>query len=53
MDEVLPGDSISLNATLFGRLATPIVPIMDNLWMETFYFFVRMSRLEELAETVW
>jgi len=40
VDEVLPGDSISLNATLFGRLATPIVPIMDNLFMETFYFFV-------------
>lgn len=40
VDEVLPGDSISLNATLFGRLATPIVPIMDNLHMDTFYFFV-------------
>lgn len=40
VDEVLPGDSISLNATLFGRLATPIVPIMDNLFMDTFYFFV-------------
>jgi hypothetical protein len=40
VDEVLPGDSISLNATLFGRLATPIVPIMDNVFMETFYFFV-------------
>jgi len=40
LDEVLPGDSFSLNATLFGRLATPIFPVMDNLHMDTFFFFV-------------
>jgi len=39
-EEVLPGDSFSLSATMFGRLATPIVPIMDNLYLDTFYFFV-------------
>jgi len=39
-DEVLPGDTFKLKTTLFGRLATPIFPIMDNLYMETFYFFV-------------
>lgn len=38
--EVLPGDTFSLNATLFARLATPIVPIMDNLYIDTFFFFV-------------
>lgn len=40
LDEVLPGDSFSLNATLFGRLATPIFPVMDNLHVDTFFFFV-------------
>lgn len=40
VEEVLPGDSFNLSATLFARLATPIVPIMDNLYLETFYFFV-------------
>lgn len=40
IDEVLPGDTFNLKATLFGRLATPVVPFMDNLYLETFFFFV-------------
>lgn len=39
-EEVLPGDSFSLRATMFARLATPIVPVMDNLYLESFFFFV-------------
>jgi len=39
-EEVLPGDSFNLKATFFARLATPIVPIMDNLYLDSFYFFV-------------
>jgi len=38
--EVLPGDTINLRASLFGRLATPLKPILDNLYLETFFFFV-------------
>ncbi|AXH74179.1 MAG: major capsid protein [Microviridae sp.] len=37
--EVLPGDTINCKASLFGRLATPIKPFMDNVFMETFFFF--------------
>nr|WAE43890.1 MAG: major capsid protein [Microviridae sp.] len=40
VDEALPGDTFNLRATLLARLATPIVPIMDNLYMDTFYFAV-------------
>lgn len=40
VDEVLPGDSLRLSMTGFARLATPLVPVMDNLYMETFFFFV-------------
>lgn len=40
VDEVIPGDSISINATHFARLATPIKPVMDNMWMDIHYFFV-------------
>jgi len=40
VDEVLPGDSIRVNMTAFCRLSTPIVPILDNLIMESFFFFV-------------
>jgi hypothetical protein len=40
IDEALPGDTFSLNTTAFGRLATPINPIMDNIHIETFFFAV-------------
>ena len=39
-DEVLPGDTFNLKANLFGRLSTPAVPILDNLYLDTFFFFV-------------
>jgi len=42
LDEALPGDTFTLNMTGFARLATPIFPIMDNMFMETFYFSVPM-----------
>lgn len=40
VDEALPGDTFQMNATTFARLATPIKPLMDNLFMDTFYFAV-------------
>lgn len=40
VDEVLPGDSFKVQMHAFARLATAIVPIMDNLIMESFFFFV-------------
>jgi hypothetical protein len=40
VDEVLPGDSFSLGMTAFARLATPLFPMMDNLHMDSFFFFV-------------
>lgn len=40
VDEVLPGDTVNLKATLFTRLATLISPIMDNIYLDTFFFFV-------------
>lgn len=39
-DEVLPGDTFNLRTSGFARLATPLYPIMDNMYMDTFYFFV-------------
>ena len=40
IDEVLPGDTFEMQQTNFCRLATPIKPSMDNLYMDTHYFFV-------------
>ena len=40
VDEVLPGDTFNLNMTAFARLSTPLFPIMDNMHLESFFFFV-------------
>lgn len=39
-EEVLPGDTFALSMTAFARLATPIFPLMDNLHLDSFFFFV-------------
>ena len=40
VDEALPGDTFNVSLTAFARLATPIKPIMDNMFMETFFFSI-------------
>lgn len=40
VDEALPGDTLSLRVSAFARLATPLKPFMDNLFMDTFFFAV-------------
>ena len=40
VDEVLPGDTFTLSTTQFTRLATPLRPIMDNIYLDIQYFFV-------------
>lgn len=45
IDEALPGDTFNLRTTAFSRLATPIVPIMDNMYMDTQYFAVPVRLL--------
>lgn len=46
-DEALPGDTFNMQMTGFARMATPIYPIMDNVFMETFFFAVPMRLLWE------
>lgn len=40
VDEVLPGDTLNLRAQFFARLAPLIFPLMDNCYIDTFWFFV-------------
>ena len=40
VDEALPGDTLTLNPTLFARINTPIYPIMDNLFLDVHFFAV-------------
>ena len=40
LDEILPGDTFNLKMTAFARMATPLFPVMDNMYLESFFFFV-------------
>lgn len=44
-DEALPGDTFQCQLSAFARLATPIVPVMDNMFMDTFFFSVPVRLL--------
>lgn len=47
VDEALPGDTFKLKQNLFGRLSTPVVPLMDNLYLDTFYFAVPIRLIDD------
>ena len=40
IDEILPGDDVNLNMMAQVRMSTIVKPLMDNLYFETFWFFV-------------
>lgn len=41
VDDVIPGDTYNVNTTHFARVGSPFLhPMMDNLYLETFFFFV-------------
>lgn len=39
-DEVLPGDTAKVRLNGLIRMSTPIYPVMDNCYMDTYFFFV-------------
>ena len=40
VDEILPGDTFSVDTAAVVRMTTPIFPTMDNAFLDMFYFFV-------------
>lgn len=40
VDEALPGDTFHMRMSGFARLSTPIKPLMDNIYLDTFFFAV-------------
>ena len=40
VEEILPGDTINLNVKSFCRLAPQVKPVLDNMYMDYFFFFV-------------
>jgi hypothetical protein len=45
VDEALPGDTITMNPTMFARLNTPIYPIMDNMFLDVHFFSVPVRQI--------
>lgn len=52
LDEMVPGDTFIMRDHVFGRLATPLKPLMDNLYLDTFYFFVPTRLVQDNWERV-
>lgn len=40
LSEILPGDTVEIETSKVARLQTLITPVMDNLYLDTYYFFV-------------
>lgn len=40
LDEILPGDSVKISTSKIIRLQTLLTPIMDNMYLDTYWFFV-------------
>ena len=45
VDEALPGDTITMNPTMFARLNTPIYPLMDNAYLDIHFFSVPVRQI--------
>lgn len=37
---IMPGDTVNMNMSELVRMTTPMTPVMDNIWMDTYFFFV-------------
>ena len=41
VDDIIPGDTFNVSVTHYARVGSPLVhPLMDNMFLETFFFFV-------------
>lgn len=51
--DILPGDTVKMNMQEIVRMATPIVPVMDNMIMDLYWFFVPHRIVWEHWEEFW
>jgi len=42
VEDVLPGDTWNVDTAAFARLATPLYPLMDNMYLDIHYFWIPM-----------
>ena len=51
--DILPGDTVQLDMASLIRMATPIYPIMDNLYADIYFFFVPHRLIWEHWTNFW
>lgn len=51
--DILPGDTVQMDMAELVRMATPIYPIMDNLYMDIYWFFVPHRLVWEHWQQFW
>lgn len=52
LDEVLPADTFKVNVNALVRMSTPLYPVMDNAYMDYYFFFVPARLLWEHFENL-
>lgn len=50
VDEVLPGDTFSVDTAGICRMTTPIYPVMDNCYLDVYYFYTPMRIIWDHAK---
>ena len=50
IDEVLPGDTFTLDQAMVLRMSTPLYPVMDNSFLDVYYFFVPLRLVWQKAK---
>lgn len=50
---VLPNDTVTLDLNWFMRSATPSFPVMDNCYIDVFFFYVRNRFIWNQQEQFW
>lgn len=51
--DILPGDTVQMDMAELVRMATPIYPIMDNLYMDIYWFFVPHRLVWDHWQAFW
>ena len=51
--DILPGDTVQVDLASLVRMATPIYPIMDNLYLDTYWFYVPHRLVWEHWQEFW
>lgn len=53
VSEILPGDTVTMDMAHVVRMATPIYPVMDNMILDIYWFFVPNRLVWEHWEEFW